>query len=146
MNRRLMLSCSATKQRAPHILPASERYIGVAYRVLRRYRCNQPDPSLHVLILSARYGLITAQKPIPWYDQAMTPERALVLQPRIQQRLSCALQCFGPYHATCIHLGRTYLPALARTPALELQLGTITFTSGGIGVRLGQLKRWLYGH
>lgn len=146
MKRLLILSCSASKRSDPPLLRAIERYTGVAHAVLHRYLRDHQDPELHVVIRSATYGLITAQKLIPWYDQAMTSERALALQPRVQQRLFCVLQRFGPYGATCIHLGRIYPSALDITPARIPQLGAITVTSGGIGMRLGQLKRWLYSH
>jgi hypothetical protein len=47
------------------------------------------------------------------------------------------------YDATFVNLGRDYAPALEITDDQRSRLGTLTFASGGIGTRLGQLRRWL---
>src|SRR5207249_3026702 len=96
-------------------LPALLRYTGPSFRLLRAYLRDQPTPAvpLDLLILSARFGLITADQPILPYDQRMTPARAVALQPVVSSALQRFVSAHGPYSATLIHLGPDYWPALS---------------------------------
>lgn len=86
------------------------------------------------------FGFIRGDTPIPFYDRRMTANRAVELRAQGQQRL--VRWCTDAYDATLIHLGRDYLPALDVTE-LYPRLGVVTVTTGGIGMRLSQFKRWL---
>ena len=162
--RLLILACTATKRRDQNPIPALLRYDGPSFRTLRKWQtANAADAErMDLLILSAKLGLIAADTEIEDYDQRMTPERAAVLQPVVSSALQQFLAKHGPYAATLVHLGQDYLLALvpnlrrsmdsvqrSRQLREELiaiaatQLGTLTVTEGGIGARLGQLKRWL---
>ena len=162
--RLLILACTATKRRDENPMPALRRYDGPSFRTLRKWQTTYADhvQQMDILILSARLGLIAADTEIEDYDQRMTLERAAALQPVVSSALQQFLAKHGPYAATLIHLGQDYLPALvpnldhsmdAVQSARKLhdwlmttaatQLGALTATDGGIGVRLGQLKRWL---
>ncbi|NTU80213.1 MAG: hypothetical protein HGA45_12535 [Chloroflexales bacterium] len=57
--RLLILKCSAAKPGGPEPIPASERYGGPLWRVLRHYQRVQPifAADLDVYGLSAEYGL-----------------------------------------------------------------------------------------
>jgi hypothetical protein len=100
--------------------------------------------------------------PIEDYDQRMTHQQAVALQPAVSAVLQQFLASRSPYAATLIHLGQAYLPALV--PGLDqkidsvqraervcawltnitgAKLGILSLTEGGIGRRLGQLKGWL---
>jgi hypothetical protein len=122
-----------------------QRYDGPSFRVLRNWQRTHPDlaTQLDVLILSAKLGLITADQLIENYNQRLTPQRAAVLQPIVSAALQGFVAEHGPYTATLIHLGRDYLPAIA-PEALQSELfGTLTRTSGGIGMQLRHIKGWL---
>jgi hypothetical protein len=162
--RLLILACTATKRRDQNPMPALRRYDGPSFRTVRKWQTINPNDAqqMDILILSAKLGLIAADTPIEDYDQRMTPERAAVLQPVVSSALQQFLAKHGPYAATLVHLGQDYIPTLvpnldrsmdavqrSRQLREELiaiaatQLGTLTLTEGGIGARLGQLKRWL---
>jgi PAS domain-containing protein len=48
--------------------------------------------------------------------------------------------------ATFVCLGRDNAPALVITDDVRSHLGSLTVACGGIGTRLGQLRRWLSPH
>jgi hypothetical protein len=142
--RLLILACSATKRHDPGLLPAVERYDGPSYRTLRRFladhsaRCG----SLDLLILSAEFGLIGGATLVPDYDRRMDAARALELRASVTKVLRGLLD-HQRYDATFVSLGRDYAPALVITDDVRSCLGSLTVASGGIGTRLGQLRRWL---
>ncbi len=81
----LILACSGQKSPAPGLLPAWARYTGGAYRVLEGAlaAAGGQIPGLTLGILSARYGLIPGDHPIPTYEQRLTPAQARVLTPQV---------------------------------------------------------------
>lgn len=138
--RLLILSCSATKRTDPGLLPALIRYDGPSFRVLRKaLRALAEEARPRVAILSAEFGLIAGDTPLPWYERRMDRERAAALAPGVQQAL-CTLLRERPTELF-ISLGRDYLPALGDVPAGAWH---VSYAQGGIGMRLGQLRRWLY--
>jgi hypothetical protein len=144
MHRLLIVACSARKNLAAEAIPALERYDGVAYRVIRRWQRETPQAEpLAILLLSARFGLICAETPIPNYEHPMTAGRAAELRRQVTQALQVHLAVHGPYWATCISLGQDYWKALDLEPVRD-RLGALTRTEGGIGTQLGQLKGWLH--
>jgi hypothetical protein len=143
MPRLMIISCGATKRHDPGLLPAIERYSGPPYRTLRaslRELAQARRPAIR--ILSAEFGLIAAETPIPDYDHRMTPARASELAEQVRLSLWLALE-HGGYAATFISLGADYWPALALDPTDRAHLGELTVAQGGIGQRMAQLKRWL---
>lgn len=144
MRRLLILACSATKRHDVGLLPAVERYDGPSFRTLRRFLADDPArrDALDLLILSAQLGLITGDTRILDYDQRMDAGRAAVLRPQVTTVLVRHLRQ-QTYDATFVSLGADYAPALTITDDLRLRLGALTVASGGIGTRLGQLRRWL---
>ncbi len=70
--RLLILGCSQRKRADPGQLPAIERYNGPRYQTLRKYLKQNPDDPPDVLILSARFCIMAADRPIENYDQIMT--------------------------------------------------------------------------
>ena len=91
---------------------------------------------------SAEFGLIAAETPIPDYDRRMTRPRALALRTQVRDGLAATLAA-GDYAATCINLGADYMPALPLDHESIPRLGVVTAAQGGIGSRMGQMKRWL---
>jgi uncharacterized protein DUF6884 len=140
----LIMSCSQCKRTEPSLLPAIERYNGPAFRVLRRFLKGQPSRSLDVRFVSAEYGLISADHPIPNYDQRMTPLRAQELHPHIVAELRYILSS-RPYQELCICMGKDYYRALHGYDALISTKMVITIVTGSPGKRLADLQKWLYG-
>lgn len=142
----LILSCSRAKQGAPELLPAVQRYTGPMYQVLRRYLREKPEEANHlaVYILSARYGLIESQTPIPSYDQKMTPTRAAELRPDI---LNMAQQLIAPigYEEIYLAMGRTYLGAMDGLSGLLNGATRLIVSQDSSGKQLTALRNWLWG-
>ena len=135
----LVLSCSRAKRRDSGLLPALERYDGPLFRVLRKYLRLNPEAQLSILILSARFGLITAGTPIPYYDQRMTFLRAQELRIPVQ----CALteKVTGCSEVVLI-LGKPYRAVL---DGWSVPDGIrVRWLEGSLGERLSRLRAWLY--
>jgi hypothetical protein len=128
-------------------LPAIERYDGPAFWVLRRFLREQPDRAkqLEVFILSAAYGLIPAEYPIPDYNQVMTSERAAELHGEVADTLS-SLLLNKKHGSVCLAMSKTYLAALEGWTAAVPRGIEVTLTDGPQGVKLAKLKRWLWGN
>jgi hypothetical protein len=144
MERCLILSCSQAKRNDGGSLPALERYDGPAFRVVRRF-LTTADPSLldvDIYILSAKYGLIPADKRIANYDQRMTSARAAELSPIVLNKLQRILG--QRYVEVFLSLGRTYLEAVDGFKALVPDDTRVTVSQAAAGRRLTELKRWLY--
>jgi hypothetical protein len=95
-----------------------------------------------ILILSARFGLLHAESPIPNYNLRLTKAGALALRGQVREALSDVLSS-GGCAKSFINLGHDYLAALPLEPKVTGQLGEITYAQGGIGKRLAQMKAWL---
>ncbi|GAB4199178.1 MAG: hypothetical protein OHK0022_19180 [Roseiflexaceae bacterium] len=143
--RLLIMTCSARKRNDEELLPAHERYDGPLWQVLRAYRREQPllAVDLEVYVLSAEFGLISDDHPVPLYDQAMTQARAEALRPQAMERLSRLLS--KPPDAVCFALSQRYLSALDGWRDLISAGTSATVTDGPLGTKLGQLRAWLEG-
>jgi len=143
----LIMSCSAKKRTDPGMLPALERYDGVAYGVLKKAfrEVAGLEERLTILIVSAEFGLIPASTPIPWYERRMNAARAREMRDDVATaaRTMIGDRQFG---RVMIVGGKHYRAALVDgIPVLEQRAARCTCTSGGIGVQLGQLHAWLRG-
>lgn len=144
-NRRLLiLSCSQRKHTSYEPLPAIERYNGPFYFVLRRFlrECPREASLLDVYILSAAYGLIPGDFPIPWYNRKMDLSRAVGLQPQVNRTFSQLLRC--NYASICFVLGSTYLKAFESARDLVPDHTESIVAYGRIGNKLAHLKAWLW--
>jgi hypothetical protein len=143
MKRLLILACSATKRPDPGLLPALERYQGMGFLVLAR-SCGAGHARPHLLILSAAFGLLNPETPILDYNQRMTVARASEIQPLLLEQwpdIEQRLQTLG-LHQVHVHAGAAYRAALRCLPIHALA-PVVTWSCGGIGIQLAQLKRWL---
>ena len=140
MSKLLLLSCSQAKRLFPsEPLPAIERYTGVLFQVLKKWRReHQQAPGPDVLIISARFGLLSPETPIPYYDQRITAEQAKILAPTVRVALQRQLSA-RRYSNIFVNLGRDYLPVLDDLLGLQ----TAEWARGPIGIRARQLKTWL---
>lgn len=144
-NRRLLiLGCSQRKRCDLGELPALERYDGPAFRLLRRFFAQCPTHSLDVYILSARFGLIPGNKPIPNYDQKMTKARSQQLQPRVHQTLYNIVQT-SHYDCLLFCLSKDYLQILNNYDKTQFEGLNFTIATGTVGRKLSILHTWLHG-
>jgi hypothetical protein len=146
MSRTVILACSATKRHGTAELAAIARYDGPAWRVLRsNMTCAIAPP----FALSAEFGLISAYDPIPDYDTRMTPARARVLVGRVAEQLERLIldRRLDPDRPTLMFGGGAYRDCFEQARGIaEAELSraiAITYTAGGIGEQLGQLKAFL---
>jgi hypothetical protein len=139
----LLVACSQRKRPDQDLMPALERYDGNTYRVIRKLqRENQWPSNVDVLILSAEFGLIAADQPIPLYERRMDRARATELRPAVLEVLRNHLRNHIRYVSMYVDLGQDYLPAIEGVQALCC--GTpIVYAQGRIGQRLANLKHWL---
>ena len=138
----LIISCSQRKVESDEFLAAIDRYDGPTYRTLRKMRDAGIEPkNVDVFIISAKHGLIPCQKPIDNYDLRMTPERADMLRPRVQDKLKSLMDTKrGGYDQVFINLGKTYMRTLE---GFHWGLVSTMEATGGIGLKTQQMKVWL---
>jgi hypothetical protein len=117
-------------------------YDGVAFRVVKRcQREGTFPPDIDIVILSAKYGLITPEREITNYDLKMTPELA-GRQREANVRLLGEMLRAKSYREIFLMMGRTYLNALEPLEAWGTGL-KIIHEPADIGIMLGRLKAWL---
>lgn len=143
-SRLLIIGCSQKKVQTTGLMPAIDRYDGPAFRVLRRYLQTRRDDAPDILILSAKFGLIMPNEPIPFYDQRMTNVYAEFLRER-NQSLLLRMWRARKYSQVYISAGKEYLIALGDAIRQKSRKMTISFAEGLPGKRLSDLHRWLYG-
>lgn len=132
-------ACSGRKHNLQN-LPAFEIYDGVAYRVIKKTFRENPilQQKVKILILSAKYGLITSETIISVYEQRIDKKRAESL--KMQIKTTWDEFSFGKnFENIFVNVGRDYLPALS---LIQFPKSTI-FAKGGIGFRNQQLKNYL---
>lgn len=145
-HRLLILACSQKKKAGSKLMPASERYDGPAFQVLRKFfvKCPAEASKLDTRILSAKFGLIPATQPIPCYDQLMTLSRATVLNPKVLAELR-SIFARRKYRMLLINVGQDYRLALAGYESLMPSGLEVTQASGTSGRRQTLLRDWLRG-
>ncbi len=140
-HRLLVMACSATKRKVAGLLPAIVRYDGPAFHVLRKYLAHGTDaPS--ILILSAKYGLLDADHPIPDYGCRITAEAAEAIRPDVLRVLGERLSQ-KQYEDVAFCVGHDYQKAVEGYAGLIASDTKITFIPGGQGTRLRNLRAWL---
>jgi hypothetical protein len=149
MSRLLILSCSKAKRKDAGLLPAIERYDGPPFKVLRLYLRQPGAAPPETYVLSAKFGLISGNHPIPDYDRLMTPERAEELRPQVIDALHRirvpAVPSDSPAPSLFHNLGKVYLLATGDIETIALDNWVVIHASGPPGVKLSQLHHWLYG-
>jgi hypothetical protein len=139
----LLIACSQRKRLDPEPLPALERYDGNTYRVIRKLQREDRWPFLvDVVILSAEFGLIDADKSIPYYERRMDRARAAELRSTVLATLQERLKGNQQYDSVYVDLGGDYLPAIDGIESL-CNGTSIVCAQGRIGQRLSNLKQWL---
>ena len=136
----LIVSCTATKDPRPGTMSAFNRY---NFDVLKKAkREGYYPPNLDLLILSAKYGLITPDTPIADYDCVMIGDRARELQQRVSAKLDRHL-LQKDYQEIFVNLGANYLIAIQQAREIRHQSQRVIYAEGGIGSKKGHMKRWI---
>jgi hypothetical protein len=127
------------------LLPALERYDGPRYQVLRKFRRERPTEAQRVAIyvISAEFGLIGADEPIPTYDRRMTAARAQEIRPQVVARLHQVLRA-NACDDILVSAGEAYRAALRGYERALPEGATVTISAGAPGRRVAQLRAWLY--
>ena len=143
-SRLLILSCSQSKRPTKGKLPALKRYDGPAFRVMKKYmrECPSEVQLPDTYILSAKFGLISADHPIPNYDLRMTPQRVEELQESTQSELEQILN-EKQYQEFFISMGKDYLRVLDGYESLTSTNLDVTVAQGSMGRKLAELRNWL---
>src|SRR5258706_6351699 len=144
VQRLLLMSCGSRKRPDTMPLPALERYDGPSFRVLRRYLATHPVAPPDVYILSARYGLIPTDQPIPYYDQRLTPQRATEPEAAVRDMLARIL-ARREFEQIYLAVGRDYARALDGSTEFMPAAASVVAAEGSQGKRPAQLHDWLYG-
>jgi hypothetical protein len=140
----LIIACSQAKTKDVGLVPAIDRYDGPAFRLLRKYKRQHHDRDFpHTVVLSAKYGLIFADEPIPYYDQRMTVDRAHQINREALERIE-EISAKQHYKEIFISMSTMYELALKGLEK-KLPLGTTVIKSSGPpGRKLSALYKWLY--
>ena len=144
-SRLLILSCSQKKRPTKDLLPALKRYDGPAFRVLNKFqRKNSFSEKLpDVYIMSAKYGLIPSNEPIPYYDQKINSQRVLELQKPTLKKLD-QLQTDNKYIESFLCMSKNYLKVLDGYDSLTSVNHNVIVSEGSMGCKLAELRHWLY--
>lgn len=137
MEQLLIMACSQRKNPARGLLPAIERYDGSLYFVPRKYlREPNPDPP-KVLILSANFGLIPADRRIPDYDCRLTRNQSEVLRPEVVKAIG---KIGTKFSDVLICAGREYKRLILGAKAESGGAGEWMLVPEGQGPKLGYLS------
>jgi hypothetical protein len=139
----LLIACSSRKAAGVKRGRAWDIYDGRLFQVLKKALRDTAgwQERLHVLIVSARYGVLRADALIDSYEERLTPilarQRGALWAEGLRRTLAGQ-----SYRAVHVNLGRDYLRVL---PGLtDLFPGTvIDRAEGGIGARNAQTRRWV---
>jgi hypothetical protein len=158
--RLLIVACSQAKTDAPRRVSAYELYDGPAFRIIRK--AGFPGPGwpafTNIRILSAEHGLISPWDSLLPYDRKLDDARAAelaalplrdvqgALYTPIYDRGAWAGTHFGPWLGGVFMFGGALYRQVVQTWAAAgaFRYGEpLTYSGGGIGQQLGQLRRWL---
>ncbi len=147
MSRRcLIVGCSRTKVSSSQPLAAIELYDGPAFRVVRRYLGQAPKAvkNVDIFVLSAEFGLISAETKISSYDRLMNAARAAELRPSVLEAVRAQI-CPQNYTEVFLSMGKTYVQAMEGVDALLGDGIRVIISDSASGQKLTELQRWLWG-
>ena len=135
----LIISCSQRKASISNPAPAIELYDGPFFKMIRRMKQEGKFPrGVHILIISAKYGLLGSYDLIEKYDQEMTEKRAEELKQEINIELNKFLRN-KRFKEIFIGMGKNYCLSLEKFK-FEIPL---EYATGKIGEKLSRTKEWI---
>jgi hypothetical protein len=143
MKRIVITSCSKLKRTDPELLPAIERYDGPNFKVLRKYLKNSAG-ELDIYILSSKFGLVSYDTQIPFYDQKLCRNQSREF---INTTFKQAEPLFSSKNKVevFVNLGSLYLELFQPAIHKISQTNSLVITEGSSGKRLSEMHNWLYG-
>lgn len=133
----LIISCSAKKNSNTNPLPAMELYDGPYYRTLRKLNDEKKLQKIHIMIISAKYGLLNPYDPIEDYNLKMTDEIAQKLNKKLKKDLNQFLKERN-FNEIYISMGKDYQKAIN-----GLEFDNVQFAEGKIGQKISKTKKWI---
>jgi hypothetical protein len=139
----LLVGCSRRKSAGMRRGRAWDLYDGPSFQVLKKALNSRVgwEHELAVLIVSAKYGVVRADRVIASYDEQLTPATVLARGDRFARQLRAAIAGYR-FQSIHVNLGRLYLAALPDLDALFAP-APVDRASGGIGVRNSRMRRWV---
>ncbi len=139
----LILACSATKAKVPEgrKVPAWGLYDGLFYRAIKKsgFRLGT-ESRLDLLILSAKYGILSPFRCIETYNEKMTRARAIEIRPVVVESLRVSI--WGRYKRVILCMGQVYKLALIPYSEWCPSIYRIEEIKGkGIGYMVSNLKK-----
>lgn len=135
----VLVSCTKHKMKHPHHVPALIRYQGPIISLIRRvfllYSENNTFPPFNIIILSAKFGLLSPHQKIPYYDQIMSSDQLKELQPLLIEKL----RSLKP-KSMFINLSKTYFMPIE----LKNNLIKLFVAKGSYQERYDQTRKFLY--
>lgn len=141
----LLIGCSRRKAAGLRRGRAWDLYDGPLFQVLKKALRGRSgwEADVTVLIVSAKHGVLRADRVITTYDERLTASAARSRAGRFGRQLR-SLIAGRRFRAIHINLGRHYHEALPDLDALFAPV-PVERASGGIGSRNAQTRRWLLG-
>lgn len=144
MKHLLIISCSNKKSETSGLLPAYERYTGYNFQIIKkiiRERGSLND--IDILILSALYGMIEWNHPIPYYDEVMTTDCVDAMKTKVRQQLRDYFNaCVCQYDELLVNMGKVYCQVLEVYP-IQNHCRQVSYSEGRIGQKGSQMKKWI---
>lgn len=138
--RLLVLPCSARKRPTRTAVPALELYDGPAYQSLRKLVARGGLPAdVMIVIVSARYGVISPSDLVRPYDRRLDPSRDARLIASARRRLTKVAARLCPRRVLSL-LGRDYRACL---PSTWMTAPNVEHVNGPHGRRVRQMLDWL---
>lgn len=135
----LIISCSQRKASISNPAYAIELYDGPIFRMIRRMKQEDKFPEgVHILIISARYGLLGSYDLIERYNQKMTEKRAKELKHEIKRELNKFLSN-KRFKVIFIGMGKNYCSCLEN---FKFKIPR-EYAAGKIGEKLSRTKEWI---
>ena len=140
----LVIPCSKRKINIfENEVPALDLYDGPFFRIIRKlFREYRKLDNLDIVIISAKYGLITSETFIKNYDLLMTINIAKRLNGDLCRKLSHIVNV-GNYNEIFFNIGKIYHEAIKGWETSAVTKAKTIYIQGGIGSRAKQMRDWL---
>lgn len=138
----VIISCSNRKREFSQAIPAIDVYDGPYYKTIRKLlREGKLPEDIKILIISAKYGLISIKDHIEFYDRRITKKIAEELKPKVLSKFQQEIK--SECEELVINLGIDYLPAVEGIESLIPDGCQIKYITGTIIKRRQKLKEYL---
>lgn len=138
----VILGCSQRKRQTSRPLPAIDRYDGPVFRVFRKHSREGLGNPAYACILSARFGLVPGDFPVPRYNRLFTGTVDQVFRALVKKQLKRALDEVQP-ERLFVSVGCRYWPVIEEPLTREVPPHKLVLATGSIGGRASQLAHWL---